>query len=66
MLDVVAENRIKFRVSDVDFELDIIDALNGLHTSSGNDYISSFCRKEINILTGKKRPQVNLQRLRKV
>ena len=39
----------KFRISDVGIESDIIDTLNGLHASLGNDYISSLCRKVKNI-----------------
>ena len=46
---IVIKNRKKSRISDVHIESDIVETLNGLHASSGNDYISSFCRKRINI-----------------
>ena len=46
LCDDYGKNKKKFRISDVDVESDIIDALIGLHVFSRNDYIISFFRKE--------------------
>ena len=43
---VMEKNRKKFRTSNVDIDLDVVDVLIGFHPFSGNyDYISSFFRK---------------------
>ena len=43
------KSRKKFSISDEDMESDIVDALIRLHNFLGNDYISSFFHKGINI-----------------
>ena len=44
--DGSGENRKVMRLSNIDIEIDLVDALIGFHAFTGNDYISSFFRKE--------------------